>query len=75
MPFGAPHRATEIWPQLDLTAWIFAKQAAFYRSLSGFIRASKEDDAEVDAAGLIVAFGALLLVGYMASEQLSMFTG
>jgi hypothetical protein len=30
---------------------------------------------EVGAAGLIVAFGGLLLVGYMASEQLWMFTG
>jgi nickel/cobalt exporter len=30
---------------------------------------------EVGAAALIVAFGALLLVGYMASEQLWMFTG
>jgi len=30
---------------------------------------------EVGAAGLIVTFGGLLLVGYMASEQLWMFTG
>jgi nickel/cobalt exporter len=30
---------------------------------------------EVGAAGLIVAFGGLLLVGYMANEQLWMFTG
>jgi nickel/cobalt exporter len=30
---------------------------------------------EVGAAALIVAFGALLLAGYMASEQLWMFTG
>jgi nickel/cobalt exporter len=30
---------------------------------------------EAGAAGLIVAFGVLLLVGYMASEQLWMFTG
>jgi nickel/cobalt transporter (NicO) family protein len=30
---------------------------------------------EVGAAGLIVAFGALLLVGYIAREQLWMFTG
>ena len=30
---------------------------------------------EVGAAGLIVAFGALLLAGYMASERLWMFTG
>jgi nickel/cobalt exporter len=30
---------------------------------------------EVGASALIVAFGALLLAGYMASEQLWMFTG
>jgi nickel/cobalt exporter len=30
---------------------------------------------EVGAAALIVAFGALLLAGYMASEQLWIFTG
>jgi hypothetical protein len=30
---------------------------------------------ELGAAALIVAFGVLLLVGYMASEQLWMFTG
>ena len=30
---------------------------------------------EVGAAALIVAFGVLLLAGYMASEQLWMFTG
>jgi nickel/cobalt exporter len=30
---------------------------------------------EVGAAALIVAFGTLLLAGYMASEQLWMFTG
>jgi nickel/cobalt transporter (NicO) family protein len=30
---------------------------------------------EVGAAALIVGFGAMLLAGYMASEQLWMFTG
>jgi nickel/cobalt exporter len=30
---------------------------------------------EVGAAGLIAAFGVLLLAGYMVSEQLWMFTG
>jgi nickel/cobalt exporter len=30
---------------------------------------------EVGAAALIVLFGTLLLAGYMASEQLWMFTG
>ena len=41
--FGVPHHAAGIVPQSGLMAWIFTKQAAFYRSLSGFIRASKDD--------------------------------
>lgn len=41
--FGAPHHANGLVPQSGLMAWIFAKQAAFYRSLSSFIRASKDD--------------------------------
>lgn len=43
-PFGAPHPATAI-SSSGLTGWIFAEQAAFYRSLSGFIRASRDDGA------------------------------
>jgi nickel/cobalt exporter len=43
-PFGAPHPAGAMSAS-GLTGWIFAQQAAFYRSLSGFIRASKEDGA------------------------------
>ena len=45
MPFGAPHPPGGIMSQSDLMAWIFARQAMFYRSLSGFIRASKDDGA------------------------------
>ncbi len=41
-PFGAPHPATAM-PVSSLTGWIFAEQAAFYRSLSRFILAAKED--------------------------------
>jgi nickel/cobalt exporter len=40
-PFGVSHAA----PVSGLTGWIFAKQAEFYRSLSTFIRASKDDGA------------------------------
>jgi nickel/cobalt transporter (NicO) family protein len=43
-PFGAPHPAGAVSTS-GLTGWIFAQQAAFYRSLSGFIWASKEDGA------------------------------
>jgi nickel/cobalt exporter len=42
-PFGAPHPTAGVWPQSGVAAWIFAQQAAFYRSLSGFIRASRDD--------------------------------
>jgi nickel/cobalt transporter (NicO) family protein len=43
-PFGGPHPAASMSAS-GLTGWIFAEQAAFYRSLSGFIRAAKEDGA------------------------------
>ena len=41
-PFGAPHPAAGM-PASGLMGWIFAEQAAFYRSLSTYIRAAKED--------------------------------
>jgi nickel/cobalt exporter len=41
-PFGAPHSAGAMSAS-GLMGWIFAEQAAFYRSLSGYIRAAKED--------------------------------
>jgi nickel/cobalt exporter len=41
-PFGAPHPAAD-QSASGLIGWIFAEQAAFYRSLSTFIRAAKED--------------------------------
>jgi nickel/cobalt exporter len=44
-PFGAPHPTGGALSQSGIAAWIFAEQAAFYRSLSGFIRASKDDGA------------------------------
>ena len=50
----------------------FAKRIATARSGLGMLMMRA---IEVGAAGLIVAFGGLLLVGYMASEQLWMFTG
>jgi nickel/cobalt exporter len=42
-PFGAPRPAGGAVSQSGVGAWIFAQQAAFYRSLSGFIRASKDN--------------------------------
>ena len=41
-PFGAPHPVVAM-PTSNLMGWIFAEQAAFYRSLSGSILAAKED--------------------------------
>ena len=41
-PFGAPHPAAGT-PGSGVIGWIFAEQAAFYRSLSRFIRAAKDD--------------------------------
>ncbi|WP_245286387.1 nickel/cobalt transporter [Bradyrhizobium sp. ARR65] len=43
-PFGAPHPAAATSAS-GLAGWIFAQQAAFYRSLSGLIRAAKADGA------------------------------
>src|ERR1700757_4163695 len=41
-PFGVPHPTANM-PASGLAGWVFSKQAEFYRSLSGYIRASKDD--------------------------------
>src|SRR6201982_2280607 len=62
-PFGAPHLPSAT-PTSGLTGWIFAQQAAFYRSLSGFIRASKEDGAAMwGLFGISFLYGILHAVG------------
>jgi nickel/cobalt exporter len=62
--FGAPHHATGILPQSGVMAWIFAKQAAFYRSLSTFIRASKDDGAAMwGLFGISFLYGVFHAVG------------
>jgi nickel/cobalt exporter len=62
--FGAPHHASGIMPQSGLVAWIFAKQAAFYRSLSGYIRASKDDGAAMwGLFGVSFLYGVFHAVG------------
>src|ERR1700757_4887871 len=40
--FVVPHPTANI-PASGLAGWVFSKQAEFYRSLSGYIRASKDD--------------------------------
>lgn len=62
-PFGAPHPAMAV-SSSGLMAWIFAEQAAFYRSLSGFIRASREDGAAIwGLFGISFVYGIFHAVG------------
>jgi nickel/cobalt exporter len=62
--FGAPHHASGIVPQSGLIAWIFAKQAEFYRSLSSFIRASKDDGTAMwSLFGISFLYGVFHAVG------------
>ena len=62
-PFGAPHPAVGMSAS-GLTGSIFAEQAAFYRSLSGFIRASKEDGAAIwELFGISFVYGIFHAVG------------
>jgi nickel/cobalt exporter len=42
-PFGAPRPQSAPPPTSGVLGWIFAKQAEFYRALSGAIRAAKAD--------------------------------
>jgi nickel/cobalt transporter (NicO) family protein len=62
-PFGAPHPAAGASAS-GVMGWIFAEQAAFYRSLSGFIRASKEDGAAMwELFGISFLYGIFHAVG------------
>jgi nickel/cobalt exporter len=64
MPFGAPRPSGGLMPQSGIIAWIFAEQAAFYRSLSGFIRASKDDGAAMwGLLGISFLYGVFHAVG------------
>jgi nickel/cobalt exporter len=62
-PFGPSHPAADMSAS-GLTGWIFAEQAVFYRSLSGFIRAAKEDGAAVwELFGISFVYGVFHAVG------------
>lgn len=62
-PFGAPHPAMAV-SSSGLMGWIFAEQAAFYRSLSGYIRASREDGAAMwGLFGISFVYGIFHAVG------------
>jgi nickel/cobalt exporter len=63
-PFGAPHPVSGALSGSGLVGWIFAEQAAFYRSLSGYIRASKDDGAAMWALfGISFLYGVFHAVG------------
>ena len=63
-PFGAPHPAGSAPSSSGLIGWIFAEQAAFYRSLSGYIRASKDDGSAMWALfGISFLYGVFHAVG------------
>ena len=62
-PFGGPHPGASMSPS-GLSGWIFAEQAAFYRSLSGFIRAAKEDGAAMwELFGISFVYGVFHAAG------------
>lgn len=46
-PFGVPRPQAPVAPQDGVVGWILAKQAEFYRALSGAIRAAKADGSAV----------------------------
>jgi nickel/cobalt transporter (NicO) family protein len=63
-PFGMPHPTGGSMFQSGLVGWIFAEQAAFYRSLSGMIRASKDDGTAVwGLLGISFLYGVFHAVG------------
>jgi nickel/cobalt exporter len=63
-PFGAPHPASAAMSGSGLVDWIFAEQAAFYRSLSAYIRASKDDGAAMwGLFGISFLYGIFHAVG------------
>jgi nickel/cobalt transporter (NicO) family protein len=62
-PFGAPHPVAAM-PTSSLMGWIFAEQAAFYRSLSGFILAAKQDGTAMwELFGISFVYGVFHAVG------------
>jgi nickel/cobalt transporter (NicO) family protein len=63
-PFGAPHAAGNAMSGSGVVGWIFAEQAAFYRSLSGYIRASRDDGAAMwSLFGISFLYGIFHAVG------------
>jgi nickel/cobalt transporter (NicO) family protein len=62
-PFGVPHPAAGMSTS-GIIGWIFAEQAAFYRSLSGYIRAAKGDGSAMwGLFGISFLYGVFHAVG------------
>jgi ABC-type nickel/cobalt efflux system permease component RcnA len=62
-PFGAPRGGSAI-PTGGLLGWMFAKQAEFYREMSGMIRAAKSDGTAVwTLLGISFAYGVFHAAG------------
>jgi nickel/cobalt exporter len=62
--FAAPPHATGVMSQSAVMGWILTRQAAFYRSLSGFIRASRDDGAAMwGLFGISFLYGIFHAVG------------
>jgi nickel/cobalt exporter len=62
-PFGAPHPASGMSAS-GIVGWIFAEQAAFYRSLSAYIRAAKDDGAAMwSLFGISFLYGVFHAIG------------
>jgi nickel/cobalt exporter len=63
-PFGAPRPTGTAMSGSGVIGWIFAEQAAFYRSLSGYIRASRDDGAAMwGLFGISFLYGIFHAVG------------
>ncbi len=62
-PFGVPHSAPAMSAS-GLMGWVFAEQAAFYRLLSTYIRAAKDDGAAMwGLFGISFLYGVFHAVG------------
>jgi nickel/cobalt exporter len=63
-PFGMSHPSGAAASQSGLVGWIFAEQAAFYRALSGYIRASRDDGGAMwSLFGISLLYGVFHAVG------------
>jgi nickel/cobalt exporter len=63
-PFGMAHPSAGSPFQSNALGWVFAQQAAFYRSLSGMIRASRDDGTAVwGLLGISFLYGVFHAVG------------